>query len=140
MSPLSHIITIFANQTVMSVDLRGNIFLRLLFLAAPRYNISTEPNCNMTVENTMVSVIIPVRNGKRFVHRTLVSALAQTYDPIEVVFVDDGSTDRTATLVEGEAVGGNRIRLFRTQKSGFGGAKLGDQRSTWRVDRTVGCR
>ena len=77
----------------------------------------------MTVKDTLVSVIIPVRNGERFVSRTLASALAQTYNPIEVVVVDDGSTDQTATLVEAAAVHDNRIRLFRTQKSGVSAAR-----------------
>ena len=72
----------------------------------------------MTVEDALVSVIIPVRNGERFVGPTLTSALAQTYKPIEVVVVDDGSTDRTATLVDAVAARDNRVRLFRTQKTG----------------------
>ena len=77
----------------------------------------------MTVEETLVSVIIPVRNGERLVKRTLVSALAQTYDPIEVVVVDDGSTDRTATLVEAVAARDSRVRLFRTHKAGVAAAR-----------------
>ena len=77
----------------------------------------------MTVEDTLVSVIIPVRNGERFVRPTLVSALAQTYHPIEVVVVDDGSTDRTATIVEAVAARDNRVRLFRTERSGVAQAR-----------------
>jgi glycosyltransferase involved in cell wall biosynthesis len=72
----------------------------------------------MTVENPLVSIVIPVHNGERFLGRTLASALAQTYDHIEVVVVDDGSTDRTTIIVEAAATNDNRIRLFRTQKSG----------------------
>jgi Glycosyl transferase family 2 len=81
--------------------------------------IFTEP----AVTDTLVSVIIPVRNGERFVGRTLASALAQTYDPIEVIVVDDGSIDQTATLVEAAAGADNRIRVFRTQKSGVSAAR-----------------
>jgi glycosyltransferase involved in cell wall biosynthesis len=75
------------------------------------------------LEDSLVSVIVPVRNGERFVSRTLISALAQTYDPIEVVVVDDGSTDRTATLVEAVAARDNRLRQFRTQKAGVAAAR-----------------
>jgi glycosyltransferase involved in cell wall biosynthesis len=53
----------------------------------------------MTIGDALVSIVIPVRNGERFVSRTLASALTQTYDPIEIVVVDDGSTDRTAAYV-----------------------------------------
>jgi glycosyltransferase involved in cell wall biosynthesis len=115
--------TISANQTVMSGDFECNILLRLRFFAAPRYNISGESNSNMTVKDTLVSVIIPVRNGERFVRRTLLSALAQTYDPVEVVVVDDGSTDQTPTLVETVAVHDNRVRLFRTRQFGVSAAR-----------------
>jgi glycosyltransferase involved in cell wall biosynthesis len=72
----------------------------------------------MTIGDALVSIVIPVRNGERFVSRTLASALAQTYDPIEIVVVDDGSTDRTASLVESAAANDSRIRFLRTEQSG----------------------
>jgi glycosyltransferase involved in cell wall biosynthesis len=75
------------------------------------------------VEDPLVSVVIPVYNGQLFVGRTLASALAQTYDPLEIVVVDDGSIDRTSILVEAAAARDNRIRLFRTQKSGVAAAR-----------------
>ena len=69
------------------------------------------------VSRSLVSVVIPVRNGERFINETIASALAQTYEPLEVVVVDDGSTDRTAIVVEAAALRDNRIRLFRTEGS-----------------------
>ncbi len=65
----------------------------------------------MTVGDGLVSVVIPVHNGERFISRTLASVQAQTYDRIEVVVIDDGSTDRTAILVEAAAARDDRIRL-----------------------------
>lgn len=49
----------------------------------------------------LVSCIIPVYNGQRFLAEALDSIFAQTYRPIEVIVVDDGSTDGTARIVEG---------------------------------------
>jgi glycosyltransferase involved in cell wall biosynthesis len=77
----------------------------------------------MTLKDNLVSVVIPAHNAERFISRTLESALAQSYDPLEVVVVDDGSTDQTAILVEEAAARDNRIRLFRTQNSGVAAAR-----------------
>ena len=70
-------------------------------------------------EDTLVSVVVPVYNGERFIDRTLASALAQTYDPLEVIIIDDGSTDCTPYLIEAASTRDNRIRAFRTQNSGL---------------------
>jgi glycosyltransferase involved in cell wall biosynthesis len=52
-------------------------------------------------ENPLVSVIIPVYNGERHLSYALDSALAQEYDPVEIIVVDDGSTDGSADVARG---------------------------------------
>lgn len=59
----------------------------------------------------LVSVIIPARNEARNIERCVRSILATAYSPIEVIVVDDRSTDGTAEIVE-PATGG-RLRLVR---------------------------
>ena len=51
--------------------------------------------------NAIVSLVTPGWNGKAFVHRLLDSIIAQTYRPIQYIYVDDGSTDGTAEIVKG---------------------------------------
>ncbi|QSO45442.1 glycosyltransferase family 2 protein [Alicyclobacillus mengziensis] len=46
-----------------------------------------------------ISVVMAVRNGGKFIERTLQSILSQTYTDIEVIVIDDGSTDDTAKIV-----------------------------------------
>jgi glycosyltransferase involved in cell wall biosynthesis len=47
----------------------------------------------------LVSVIIPVYNGERYLSRAIESVIAQEYRPIEIIVVDDGSTDQSARVI-----------------------------------------
>lgn len=49
--------------------------------------------------NELVSVIIPVYNGEKFVASSIESALKQTYNPVEIIVINDGSTDGTQEVL-----------------------------------------
>lgn len=52
----------------------------------------------MSNESKLLSVIIPVYNGERYMGEAIESVLGQDYRPIEVIVVNDGSTDNTETI------------------------------------------
>ena len=67
-----------------------------------------------------VTVIIPAYNGAAYIARAVESALAQTHKPLEVLVVDDGSTDRTAEIV---AAMPPPVRLIRKENGGPASAR-----------------
>ena len=70
-----------------------------------------------------VSVIIPAYNAEKTLEETLNSVVSQSYKNIEVVVVDDGSTDRTAKIVEKFSQEHQNIRLVQIQNSGVAKAR-----------------
>jgi glycosyltransferase involved in cell wall biosynthesis len=68
---------------------------------APKFNRSTKRDRWMKPLGRvdLASIIIPTFNRGELLEETLASVAAQTYRPIEVIIVDDGSTDQTAALV-----------------------------------------
>lgn len=71
----------------------------------------------------LVSVIIPAYNAEMFIAQTLESVLAQTYTNIEVLVVDDGSSDQTMEIVRSFAQQDTRIILLQQANSGVAAAR-----------------
>ena len=64
-----------------------------------------------------------VFNGAAFVDRTLTSARSQTYSPLEIVVVDDGSSDASPRLIAAHARQDQRIRVVRQPNAGVAAAR-----------------
>ncbi|HRZ96311.1 MAG TPA: glycosyltransferase family A protein [Paludibacter sp.] len=75
------------------------------------------------MQNELVSVIIPVYNMENFIDATLNSVLASSYRPLEVVVVDDGSTDNTGAIVTEFAAKNPNIHYFRQENKGVAAAR-----------------
>ena len=67
----------------------------------------------------LVSVIVPAYNCERYLAEALESILGQTHERVEVIVVDDGSTDGTAAVAGSFA----RVRYFHQANAGIGAAR-----------------
>ncbi len=73
-----------------------------------------------TATKPLVSVIIPTFNRAWAIGRAVDSVLAQDYRPLELIVVDDGSTDQTSDIL---AFYGNRLIVIRQKNSGVSAAR-----------------
>ncbi|MGN6488186.1 MAG: glycosyltransferase family 2 protein [Devosia sp.] len=72
---------------------------------------------------SLVTIVIPAFNAERFLASTLRSATAQTHANLQIIVVDDGSTDGTADLVRQHAELDPRIELFSKANAGLSAAR-----------------
>lgn len=75
------------------------------------------------MDEKKISVIVPVYNSIDCLERCVCSICAQTYSQIEILLVDDGSTDGTAQLCERLAAGDHRIRVHHKENGGASSAR-----------------
>ncbi len=69
-------------------------------------------------QDGLVSIIVPVYNGEKSLRRCMDSILSQTRQKIEVLLIDDASTDRTAEICASYAEADPRVRVFRRAENG----------------------
>ena len=77
----------------------------------------------MGAENKLVSVVIPAFNAEATIDETLRSVRSQTHGKLEIVVVDDGSTDATAALAARHASVDPRITLIRQKNAGLSASR-----------------
>ena len=77
----------------------------------------------MEREQELISVIVPVYNIKEYLTRCVDSILAQTWKNLEILLVDDGSTDGTEHLVDELQKKDARIRVFHKENGGSSSAR-----------------
>jgi glycosyltransferase involved in cell wall biosynthesis len=74
-------------------------------------------------KSPLVSVIIPAFNAEQFLKATLASVQAQTYRNIEIILIDDGSTDSTGLILEEAAQEDPRVRVLHQANLGVAAAR-----------------
>lgn len=79
---------------------------------------------NMLLEKEpMISVIIPVYNVEKYIKQCIDSVLGQTYEDMEIICIDDGSTDDTLSILEFLAKKDQRLTILRQQHKGVSAAR-----------------
>lgn len=77
----------------------------------------------ITPTNPVISVIIPIYNVEIYLSQCLDSVLQQTYKNLEIILVNDGSTDGSAQICEKYAAGDSRITLIHKENGGLSDAR-----------------
>ncbi len=70
------------------------------------------------MSNPKVSVIVPVYNAEKYLSRCINSILNQTYDNIEIIIVNDGSSDNSGALIDDLAKNNSSIKAFHQSNKG----------------------
>lgn len=82
-----------------------------------------EPAEKQIEHNSLVSVIVPVYNVEKYLARCLDSIVEQTYQNLEIILVNDGSTDDSGEICRQYAGKDSRIRLFHQENRGQSAAR-----------------
>lgn len=70
----------------------------------------------MQSNNPLVSIVIPVHNGEKYIRESLDSCLGQTYEDIEVIVVDDKSEDKTLSILQEYQQKDQRVKVIPVEK------------------------
>lgn len=73
--------------------------------------------------NPLISVIVPVYKVEKYLHRCIDSILAQTYENIEVLLIDDGSPDQSGAICDDYQAKDSRVRVFHKENGGVSSAR-----------------
>lgn len=71
----------------------------------------------------LITVIVPVYNVEKYLRRCVASIIGQTYQNLEVILVDDGSTDSSGSLCDELAIKDNRIKVIHKKNGGLSSAR-----------------
>jgi teichuronic acid biosynthesis glycosyltransferase TuaG len=72
---------------------------------------------NIPDEKSLVSIIMPAYNCEKYVKEAIDSVSAQTYQLWELIVIDDGSNDKTISIIKGLANKDDRIRFYKNNKN-----------------------
>jgi glycosyltransferase involved in cell wall biosynthesis len=75
------------------------------------------------MNNSKISVVIPIYNAERYLDRCLSSVVSQSHDNLEIICVNDGSSDNSASIIESYVASDSRIRVITQENAGLSSAR-----------------
>ena len=82
----------------------------------------------------MISIIVPVYNTEKYLHRCIDSILAQTFTDFELLLINDGSKDNSGKICDEYAAKDSRVRVFHKENGGVSSARnlgLNEAQGKW---------
>lgn len=79
--------------------------------------------CDYMENKPLISVIIPVYNVDSYLSKCIESILIQTYSHLEILLIDDGSTDRSGEICDSYSFKDSRVKVFHISNSGVSAAR-----------------
>ncbi len=70
-----------------------------------------------------ISIIVPAYNDSKFINQCIYSLINQSYDNLEIILIDDGSTDSTLEIMNSYAAKDKRIKVYHKENGGAGDAR-----------------
>lgn len=108
------------NRTSLSCEIQSENVRKVRVQAGPTYR--KNHSCTVFDDgNPLVSIVVPVYNSSKYLDQCLESALSQSLGSIEVICVDDGSTDNSGAMLEVWSEIDSRVRVEH-QSNQFAGA------------------
>ena len=104
-----------------SLDTIADVIVALLSSSSSEIDcLSNRTGTEELISGPLISVIMPVHNGAQFLLESIAGVLAQKYSALEIIVVDDGSTDEIADVVHGLPVD---VRFLRQHYAGLAAAR-----------------
>ena len=75
------------------------------------------------MSNKLISIIVPIYNVEQYLTKCVESLINQTYKNIEIILVDDGSTDNSGIIADRLAKKDARIKIFHKENGGLSDAR-----------------
>ena len=75
------------------------------------------------MNNPLISIIVPIYNVEKYLSKCIDSIINQTLENIEIILVNDGSTDSCAEIIESYANKDNRIKVIHKKNGGQSSAR-----------------